>query len=62
MITTPCYHIYVNGKCVKANLQKEDFDREMRQLNCFLDLTNLKAAAKIEYEVCAVPEYTDASF
>jgi len=34
----------------------------MRQLNCFLDLTNLKAAAKIEYEVCAVPEYTDASF
>jgi len=62
MIISPCYHIYVNGKCVKANLPKEDFDKEMHQLDYFLDLTNLRSSATIEYEECAAPEYAEASF
>lgn len=56
------FHIYVNKECIKANLHKEEFDKEMQILHSFLELTNMESAATIEYEECEVATYAEASF
>lgn len=63
MITKDCYHIYVNEKCVKANLDEEEFNKELRHIEAFLELTNLTEQATIDYEHCEC-EYSlaEASF
>ena len=63
MVTEDFYHIYVNQTCVKANLSEEEFNTEYKHLLAFLELTNLKDQAKLEYERCACEyNYAEASF
>jgi len=56
------FHVYVNGECVKANLNHEELNRELRYLHNFVELTGHDKDATIEYEECAAPSYADASF
>ena len=51
------YHIYLNNACIKANLKRNEFEKEMCWLKSFLDLTNLTSSATIEYVVCDAPLY-----
>ena len=56
------FHVYVNGECVKANLNQEELDKELRYLHSFVELTGHENDAKIEYEECQAPPYAEASF
>lgn len=62
MITKECYHIYINGECIKANLEEDEFNSEMSYIKGFLELTNLEKQAKLEFERCDPPSYVEASF
>ena len=62
MLNETIYHVYVNGACIKANLNQEELDHELQYLHSFVELTGLDSNAKIEFEECAVPNYADASF
>ena len=55
MITEARYHIYVNDKCIKANLPEEDFKREMTHIRAFLELTHLDNSANVDYVRCEPP-------
>ena len=56
------FHVYVNGECVKANLNKDELDHELRYLHSFVELTGHDKDATIEYEECLAPPYAEASF
>lgn len=56
------FHVYVNGECVKANLPREDFEKEIQYLHNFAELTGHDKDATIEYEECEAPTYAEASF
>ena len=56
------FHVYVNGECVKANLKKDELDKELRYLHSFVELTGHDKDATIEYEECQAPSYAEASF
>ena len=49
---TSLYHIYVNNQPVHVNLDEDDFKKQYSYLVGFLELTNLKKDATIEYEEC----------
>jgi len=55
------YHIYVNGKCVSAALQKEELENELKHIKGFLELTNLNDKATIETVECE-PLLAEASY
>lgn len=55
MICEQLYHIYVNGQCVRHNLETEEFHKEMQYITAFLELTHLENSAKIEYVQCDPP-------
>lgn len=52
MMTESMFHIYVNNRLVANNLIEEEFKREMKHIQGFLELTNLDNSAKIEYVEC----------
>ena len=62
MLNESIFHVYVNGECIKANLNQEELTYELQYLHSFMELTGLGNNAKIEFEECAVHNYADASF
>jgi len=62
MLNETIFHVYVNGACVKANLNKDELNHELQYLHSFVELTGLSNNAKIEFEECTAPNYAEASF
>ena len=47
---TSLYHIYINKEPIYVNLDEDEFKKQYSYLVGFLELTNLKKDATIEYE------------
>jgi len=56
------YHIYVNNTCVRACLGEDEFKREWQYLKAFLELTNHRDDAILEFVECEAPNYLEASY
>ena len=56
MIYESLYHIYVNDKCVKHNLQESEFRKEIQFIRAFLELTDLDNDAIVDYVRCDPPQ------
>ncbi len=51
----PTFHIYLNNNCIRANLSISEFEKEYRWMNEFLQLTNLKDSAILDFVQCDPP-------
>ncbi len=49
------YHIYLNNNCIRSNLSKAEFKKEITWMTNFLELTKLKKTAKLDYVQCEPP-------
>ena len=56
------YHIYMNDTCVRACLAEDEFKRQWQYFTAFIELTNHKDDARLEFVECEAPNYLEASF
>lgn len=57
------YHIYLNDRCIHANVSEEKFEQTFNAAKGFLSLTGTEKFAKIDYERCEMPIFSpEASY